>query len=110
MRLLKRIRINWLENDNDVEVTTGFISVYDNGVIYMSVDLAQHIGDVKWVKIGLDESKSIMVIKPSDIPINSYPVSKYQNTKIITGVPKLNVQKLKATTYRSDDSLIAVLA
>ena len=32
------------------------------------------------------------------------------NNGWFTGIPKFNVQKLKATTYRSDDFLIAVLA
>jgi hypothetical protein len=112
MKLMKKIKINWLESDKDINIKEGFISVYNNGILYINVDLASNLDDdIKWVKVGVDENKNIIIIRPSKTPINAYPVEKVFNAKIVKGVPtyKLRLNKKRAKTYQFGKSFIVSL-
>lgn len=110
--MLRKINIHFLRPDRDVNALNGFISVY-HGIIYLNADLGNSIDDnIKWVKVGLDDDKNILIIKPSKSPINAYPIEKIVNAKKIIGFPtnSLKLYRKRAQAFKTENNLVVSLA
>jgi hypothetical protein len=112
-RLPHRYDINFLSPDGKVQKAQGFISLYNNGIIYINKDLAEYFGkNTNFMRVGIDEERKILVLRPSETPINSFKVEKHGNTMMIRHVPTARLRiaiKNRLEVYATKDGFLSSL-
>jgi hypothetical protein len=112
-RLPHRHDINFLSPDGKVAKAKGFISLYNNGIIYINKELSKHFDkNTNFMKIGIDEDRKLLVLQPSKTPINSFKVEKHGNTMMVRHVPTRRLKiaiKNRLEVYATKDGFLSSL-
>lgn len=112
-KLEKRLNVKFLSPDGKVVKAEGFMSIYTNGVVYLNKDLTKRLGNsISWMKVGFDDNRKLMVMKPSEKPFNSFRVEKVGNAIRVRRIPRSLLKEAfqnRKTVYIKDGQILSTL-